>query len=583
MFVKKILPVAFLTLLVLAFLLPSVSWGASRKNVLVLHNFHQDHPAIAEFDQGLRDILLQNDRYDIRISSEHLDLASFQKVDAYIPDAASYLVMKYSILRPDVVIVDRALLPMYNAYLLDIFKNVPVILADEGSLAKKTDASPNVTTVPRGVSNADIEKNIDLILRLRPNTRTVYVILGTSIQERVIAQQVDTVTGKYVGKVSFVCTNTLSHADMLQAVAGASGESAILFIRFARDALGESYVPARVLREICRTAAVPVFTIVRHLLGDGVVGGYVYDMNVFGRQTAQLAVDLLDRKTTPQAGVLEGGGAQYVFDWRELKRWHIPEIDLPAENRVVFKEDSLWETHRGLIVGGVALLIAETFLILGLVVNRLRRMRAESALVALNASLEARVMERTRELHESNEQLHETKEQLEALNASLERISRTDSLTGLANRRHVEALVDEQFRILSRYGTSFSVALLDVDFFKNINDVYGHEAGDGVLGQLALEMLGQARSCDTVARWGGEEFLLVLPQTGGEAAFSLVERLRRRIEAARYACGETAVSVTVTLGIATARPGDAREDVVRRADAALYQGKAAGRNRVVSG
>lgn len=97
MFVKKILPVTFLALLALTFLLQSVSWCAQRKDVLVLHNFHQDHPAIAEFDQGLRDILLANDGYDIRISSEYLDLANFQKVDAYLPDAARYLVMKYSI------------------------------------------------------------------------------------------------------------------------------------------------------------------------------------------------------------------------------------------------------------------------------------------------------------------------------------------------------------------------------------------------------------------------------------------------------------------------------------------------------
>ena len=225
--------------------------------------------------------------------------------------------------------------------------------------------------------------------------------------------------------------------------------------------------------------------------------------------------------------------------------------------------------------------MAETALVIGLFVNRLRRRRAEAALAALNASLEARVMERTRELHEANEELHDAKEELESLNASLERISRTDSLTGLPNRRRAEEALHDALARFQRYGQDFVVAVADIDHFKRVNDACGHEAGDGVLREIARILAGGVRECDLAARWGGEEFLLLLPQTDIAGASALLERIRQAIAAAGLGCGTPPTSVTATIGAAEIRPGERLDDVIRRADEALYAGKAQGRNRLV--
>uniref|UniRef100_I2Q6Q4 diguanylate cyclase n=1 Tax=Desulfovibrio sp. U5L TaxID=596152 RepID=I2Q6Q4_9BACT len=571
------------TLLALALVLPPLSWCAPIKNVLVLHNFNHDYPAIAAYDQGLRDVLQASKRYDFRISTEYLNLPSFEKSPDYLPDTARYLLEKYSILRPDAVIVDRAVLPLYTTYLATAFPDARAVLLDEGRPVQAGSLPSHGVSTGRGLSEADIEKNFDLILRLRPGTRQVYIVLGASSQERLIATQMRAVAAKYAGRLSFVITDALSHADLLRTVAAAPADAAILFSRFALDAAGESHIPFRILREVCAIAPVPVFAMVRHFVGDGIVGGYAYALDDFGRYAARRLLESFDPQASAAAAPTEAVHGEYVFDWRALKRWHIAESLLPAGSRVVFRQETLWQAHRALIVAGVALVIAETFLILGLVANRVRRKRAESALVALNASLEARVLDRTRELHESNGQLQAAKEELESLNSRLQRTSRTDSLTGLANRRHAQERLDTLFRLFSRQGTVFSVALLDVDFFKKVNDAHGHETGDTLLRLLARDMLARTRSEDTVARWGGEEFLLLLPRTAGEDAFSLVERLRRGIADTGFPGPGGPLAVTVTIGLATVRPGDVVEDVLRRADAALYRGKAAGRNRVVSG
>jgi diguanylate cyclase (GGDEF)-like protein len=297
-------------------------------------------------------------------------------------------------------------------------------------------------------------------------------------------------------------------------------------------------------------------------------------------------LDALDGRE-PSGEALTASISNYTFDQRALRRFGIRQSSLPADSILLFQDTSLWGQYKLFILSGVLLLIAETFLVLGLVVNRMRRRRAEAALVALNASLEGRVLERTRELHEANEHLHEAKEELEVLNSNLDQLSRTDSLTGLANRRHAEEALQDALLRFHRYGAAqgFVVAMVDIDFFKRVNDAYGHEAGDDLLRGLARAMTAGVRDCDLVSRWGGEEFLLLLPGTDLDGAGRLLERLRQRLGETAFACGtgagEMTVSATVTIGAAGVAPGDALEDVIRRADGALYRGKGQGRNQVV--
>jgi len=164
----------------------------------------------------------------------------------------------------------------------------------------------------------------------------------------------------------------------------------------------------------------------------------------------------------------------------------------------------------------------------------------------------------------------------------LEHLSHHDSLTGLLNRRAFEYLLARECHRLQRFGEEFSLLILDIDFFKRVNDRLGHAAGDAVLQRIAETLQSHAREVDRVARFGGEEFCVLLPRTGHEGAWQAAERLRTAIKQVSIPWGEEHISVTISTGVVTAvKAGEAPEALLDRADQALYRAKSEGRNCVM--
>jgi len=177
------------------------------------------------------------------------------------------------------------------------------------------------------------------------------------------------------------------------------------------------------------------------------------------------------------------------------------------------------------------------------------------------------------------ERLRAQREALAEALARIQDLATRDELTGLPNRRHLQGLLDFEFGRCSRAGGGFSVALIDLDHFKRINDRHGHAAGDRVLQRFAEVASSELRGCDALARWGGEEFLLLMPGTSQASARSAVERLRERI-AQLPAGADDGPAFTLSAGVAEHRSAETVAETLSRADQALYAAKAAGRNRV---
>lgn len=171
--------------------------------------------------------------------------------------------------------------------------------------------------------------------------------------------------------------------------------------------------------------------------------------------------------------------------------------------------------------------------------------------------------------------------ELEAALARIQDLATQDALTGLVNRRHMQTLLETEQRRSVRNNQPFCLALIDLDHFKTVNDNHGHPAGDSVLHGFAQAALPLLRITDVLARWGGEEFMLLMPASKLPEACVALERMREQLAGMSFEQLGPQRRITLSAGIADARPGDAIGPLIERADRALYHAKSLGRDRVV--
>jgi diguanylate cyclase (GGDEF)-like protein len=172
-------------------------------------------------------------------------------------------------------------------------------------------------------------------------------------------------------------------------------------------------------------------------------------------------------------------------------------------------------------------------------------------------------------------------EQLREATKSMQHMARTDPLTNLSNRRDMLECLDREVERFVRYEKDFSIIMFDIDDFKSVNDSYGHDAGDRVLKGLALVFLETLRRADVCSRWGGEEFLVLCPETTSESARTVGEKCLLAVSAMRVATEAGPIGITLSGGVAAMQKGFDRDDLIKLADAKLYAAKAAGKKRIV--
>ena len=202
---------------------------------------------------------------------------------------------------------------------------------------------------------------------------------------------------------------------------------------------------------------------------------------------------------------------------------------------------------------------------------------------SVQAALRAKLRERTESLDQAMQQLRIANAALAAQRDLAEHQAIRDDLTGIHNRRYLEAELSVQVARSERRRSPLTVALLDIDHFKRVNDRYGHGVGDEALRHVTDVMGRTIRGVDIFGRYGGEEFLLIMPDTAIGSAEVLCNRLRDAVRAARPDSMADADPITLSGGLAQLRPNESREELIRRADLALYEAKTTGRNRMVAG
>jgi diguanylate cyclase (GGDEF)-like protein len=207
--------------------------------------------------------------------------------------------------------------------------------------------------------------------------------------------------------------------------------------------------------------------------------------------------------------------------------------------------------------------------ILGQIENRYLNIDYTKELEALNKRIE-----------ETNFNLVMRNQELLDLQSKFKELAMHDELTGLYTRRYIIQRIKSMLPGAKRHHLSCCIVVMDVDYFKKVNDTYGHAAGDDVLRTVAFVVKNELRQDDIVARYGGEEFLILLPMTDIHAAQYLVERLRQLIESQKFMFESELISITASFGLTAMAPHDNAEQMIDRADKALFMAKNAGRNRI---
>lgn len=234
--------------------------------------------------------------------------------------------------------------------------------------------------------------------------------------------------------------------------------------------------------------------------------------------------------------------------------------------------------EHGKITGDIPLNSSDEFGKLATLFNDMR-----SQLNEANVRLQSKIELADARLQENNERLRQQAIDMKSLNEELRRLSITDPLTGLHNRRHFDNMMETDLALSHRHGEISSIVIVDLDHFKNVNDIYGHKVGDRVLSHVANILKANLRKTDTICRIGGEEFVVICRRAGNEDAITVGEKLRRMVEINPLQAGKQSISLTISIGISSLPPNEkdiAADEIFRKADAALYYSKEHGRNRV---
>lgn len=214
-------------------------------------------------------------------------------------------------------------------------------------------------------------------------------------------------------------------------------------------------------------------------------------------------------------------------------------------------------------------------------VSQTENERVMGELADAKSTLEERVLERTQSLADANERLSAEIRERERIQEQLSRAATTDYLTGLLNRPAMLVMLVKEIERAKRHGQVSSLLLCDLDSFKEVNDESGHEVGDQVLIAVARRLQGAVRAQDVVARWGGDEMLILLPATSAEGAREVAEKLRASFAGEPIRAAAREISLTLSLGGTVIDGSLSMREVIHRADTACYQAKSAGRNRAV--
>ena len=371
--------VALSSIVVLASVICASGATAPRvRRVLILHSFGRDFAPYSAASSGFRTELGRQSEAPIEFLEASLETARFVEGGSETP-FAEYLRALFAERPPDLLVPFGApAMHFLQRHRDSLFPGVPLLV---GAVDKRRLTGVNLGANATAVGvNLDLPGMIENILRLLPGTTNIEVVIGNSPLERFWLAELRQDFQRFTNRVRFTWLNELSFEEMRKRVATLQRNTAILYAVLLVDHAGVPHEQERALNILRRDSNAPVFGAFDSQLGHGIVGGPLYPIEEVGRESARLAVRILNGESPGSIQTLLLGPGTPVYDWRELKRWKINESRLPPGSIVRFREPTLWEQYRWYIIGALVLVLLQAGLIAGLVFSRIRRRRAEGKL-----------------------------------------------------------------------------------------------------------------------------------------------------------------------------------------------------------
>ena len=570
------MPYPCLTLLLLL-LITSANLVQASSKVLLLNSYHPQYTWTEELTHGVRNALAKDIAQE-NIYIEYMDKRRYIDDPVYNQKLIDLLQYKFSKNIPDIIIAsDDAAYRFMLQYGDTLFPNIPIVFCgvnvfDPSDLTN----NPNITGIAEGM---DIEGNLNLITQVQPKVKKIILIgdtTGLGLRMVGAAEKIKNLWQKKSSKkhIEITILDDFSLPELYNTLGQLPADTAVLLMAIHKDRLGAYFSFQEDLPKLSASSSVPVYGMWGSLMiNNGAIGGMMNDPYQHGSNAAKMALRILAGTAVKDITVKESALYQPKFDFLQLQRFHINEKQLPPNSKIYNKPDSFYLKNKSLIDSSIAIFIFLSFIIALLYRNILQRKNAQNKLYQFNIDLENTVRERTLELEKSNEELQKA-------SALMSSFAHTDSLTSLSNRRSANQEIPTYMKRHSISQQGFVLGIVDIDHFKKINDNYGHQIGDDILIELAQTLNNSLRPNDRVYRWGGEEFIIALPETSMHEATAICQRLSKNNAAISI---DNISNITVSIGITSLQKHDSYDSIIHRADTALYQAKENGRDQIVTG
>lgn len=542
--------------------------------IVHINSYHRGYSWSDGIENGISNTLSQSNLH-YELSTEYLDSKRFDYREIESSLAIS-MQKKYAKYKPDIVLVsDNNAFNFVTNNRQQLFPDVPVIFCGYNNFtAEILNGMSNITGVNEKV---DLGALAEMAISIHPRTKALAFIVSDQSPSDKNIYETSIATFDQLRMHYQVEVLLNKRQDQIAKTLALMPENSLVFIAGSTTNQGQNrkLSPAEQGQLIVDVSPFPTYTSWNFHLKTGATGGKILSGFAQGESMTRIALQVASGAHADNIPVMMATPTQDIFNYDKLLTFNVSENLLPPGAIILNKPMALWDEYKYHFIVVITLIVIQMLLILVLLVNIRKRQQALHHLDIERALLVSRVLERTQALNLANKKL--------------ERLSIEDSLTGLKNRRYLDETLTKEISSLKRTQEPLSVIMIDIDYFKQYNDIYGHIQGDHCLQAISASLNSAiSRPRDMVARYGGEEFIIILPDTDSLGAEKVVADTCHNINelALEHSASPFDQKVTISVGLVTVIPSDKLHlnvsTLLVLVDKLLYRSKNNGRNQVSS-